>query len=325
MKLRRREFLRFAAGVAALPVVAPIGRAQVYPIRPVRLLVGYSAGGPTDITARLMGAWLSQRLDVQFIIENRPGAGTNLATAAVVRAPADGHTLLLVTVSSAVNATLYDNLDFNFIRDIAPVAGVLRAPNVMLVNPSLPVKTVAEFIACAKANPGKINMATAGNGSGPHIYGELFKMMAGVELVTVAYRGGLPGLTDLLAGQVQVMFEGTFSSIGYIRAGKLRALAVTTATRSAALPDVPTVGEFVPGYEASGFFGIGAPRNTPSEIVERLNSEINAGLADATLRERITDPGGVPLPLTPAEFGDLIVESTDKWAKVIRTVGIRAE
>ena len=325
MKLRRGEFLRFAAGVAALPIVAPIARAQAYPSRPVRLLVGYAAGGPTDITARLIGAWRSQRLGAQFVIENRPGAGTNIATAAVVRAPADGHTLQLVTVANAVNATLYDNLEFNFIRDIAPVAGVLRAPNVMLVNPSLPVKTVGEFIAYAKANPGKINMATAGNGSGPHIYGELFKMMAGVDLVTVAYRGGLTGLTDLLAGQVQVMFEGTASSLAYIRAGKLRALAVTTAARSAALPDVPTVGEFVAGYEASGFFGIGAPKNTPGEIVDRLNSEINAGLADARLKERITDLGGVPLPLTPAEFGNLIVESTDKWAKVIRTVGIRAE
>jgi tripartite-type tricarboxylate transporter receptor subunit TctC len=325
MEYSRRKFLKLAAGAAALPAASVGALAQAYPTRPVRVLVGFAAGGPTDITARLMSFWLSQRLGQQFVIENRPGAGTNLATAAVARAPADGYTLLLVTVANAVNASLYGNLDFNFINDVAAVAGIMRAPNVMVINPSVPAKTVPEFIAYAKANPGKINMATAGNGSGPHIYGELFKMMAGVDLVTVAYRGGAPALIDLLAGQTQVMFEGIASSIGYIRASKLRALAVTTATRSAALPDVSTIGESLPGYEASGFFGVGAPKNTPAEVVDRLNREINAGLADASIKERITDLGGIPMPMTSAEFGKLIVESTDKWAKVIRAFGIKAE
>jgi tripartite-type tricarboxylate transporter receptor subunit TctC len=324
MKASRRHFMRLAGGVVALPALPRIAAARAYPARPVHWLVGFAAGGPTDITARLMGSWLSQRFGQQFVIENRPGAGTNLATAAVARALADGYTLLLVTVANSVNASLYGNLEFNFINDITPVAGILRAPNVMVINPSVPARTLPEFIAYAKANPGRINMATAGNGSGPHIYGELFKMMAGVELVPIAYRGGAPGLTDLLAGQVQVMFEGIFSSLGYIRDGRLRALAVTTAARSAALPDVPTVSEFVPGYEASGFFGVGAPKNTPAEIVDKLNSEINAGLADPTLKARIVELGGVPIPMTPAEFGNLIVESTEKWAKVIRALGIKA-
>ena len=268
MKLPRRQFLHLAAGGAALPAVSRITWAQAYPTRPVHLIVGYAAAGPSDINARLIGQWLSGRLGQQFVVENRPGAGSTFATETVVRAPADGYTLLLVTLSNAISATLYDDLKFNFIRDIAPVASIMRAPSVMVVNPSVPATTVSEFIAYAKANPGKINMATAGNGSPPQAYGEMFKMMAGVDLASVAYRGGGPALVDLLGGQVQVMFESIASSIAYIRAGKLRALAVTTATRSATLPDVPTVAEFVPGYEASGWFGLGAPKNTPTQIIE---------------------------------------------------------
>ena len=323
MKLVRRQFLHLTAGAAALPLLPRVACALDYPARPVHLLVGYAAAGPTDISARLIGSWLSQRLGHQFVIENRPGAGTNIATAAVTRAPADGYTLLLVSTANAINATLYSNLDFDFIRDIAPVAGLTRGPAIMVVNPSVPAKTVPEFIAYAKANPGKINMATAGIGSGTHIYGELFKMMAGVDLIPVAYRGGGPAMTDLLAGQVQVMFEGIALALGYVRAGRLRALAVTTATRSPALPDVPTIGEFLPGYEASGFFGVGAPKNTPAEIVGKLNREINAGLTDPTMKTRIAELGSVPLPMTPDEFGTLIVESTEKWAKVIRKLGLK--
>jgi tripartite-type tricarboxylate transporter receptor subunit TctC len=323
MKLVRRQFLHLTAGAAALPLLPRVACALDYPARPVHLLVGYAAAGPTDISARLIGSWLSQRLGHQFVIENRPGAGTNIATAAVTRAPADGYTLLLVSTANAINATLYSNLDFDFIRDIAPVAGLTRGPAIMVVNPSVPAKTVPEFIAYAKANPGKINMATAGIGSGTHIFGELFKMMAGVDLIPVAYRGGGPAMTDLLAGQVQVMFEGIALALGYVRAGRLRALAVTTATRSPALPDVPTIGEFLPGYEASGFFGVGAPKNTPAEIVGKLNREINAGLADPTMKARIAELGSVPLPMTPDEFGTLIVESTEKWAKVIRKLGLK--
>ena len=323
MKLVRRQFLHLTAGAAALPFIARAACALDYPARPVHLLVGYAAGGPTDISARLIGSWLSQRLGRQFLVENRPGAGTNVATAAVTRAPADGYTLLLVSTANAINATLYSNLDFDFIRDIAPVAGLTRAPSILVVNPSVPAKTVPEFIAYAKARPGKINMATAGNGSGPHIYGELFKMMAGVDLVPVAYRGAGPAMTDLLGGQVQVMFEGSALALGYIRDGRLRALAVTTATRSPALPDIPTIGEFLPGYEASGFFGVGAPKNTPAEIVVKLNGEINAGLADTALKTRIAELGSVPLSMTPDAFGTLIVESTEKWAKVIRKLGLK--
>jgi tripartite-type tricarboxylate transporter receptor subunit TctC len=323
MKLARRRFFYLTAGAAALPIVPRIASAVDYPARPVHFLVGYAAAGPTDISARLMASWLSQRLGRQFVIENRPGAATNLATAAVVRAPADGYTLLLVTTANTINATLYNNLDFDFIRDIAPVAGLTRGPSILVVNPSVPAKTVPEFVAYAKAHPGKINMATAGNGSGPHIYGELFKMMAGVDLVPVAYRGAGPAMTDLLAGQVHVMFEGTALALGYVRDGRLRALAVTTATRSSALPDVPTIGEFLPGYEASGFFGVGAPKNTPAEIVTRLNGEINAGLADPAMKARIAELGSAPMPMTPDEFAALIVESTQKWAKVIRKLGLK--
>jgi tripartite-type tricarboxylate transporter receptor subunit TctC len=305
--------------------VARLARAETYPGRPVHIIVGFAAGGPNDISARLIGQWLSERLGQQFVVENRPGAGGNVATELVVRAPADGYTLLLVPAPAAINATLYDNLNFNFIRDIAPVAGILRVPEVMVVNPAVPASTVPEFIAYAKANPGKINMASAGNGTVPHVAGELFKFMTGVDLVRVGYRGGGPALVDLMGGQVQVMFEPTLSTIGYIRAAKLRALAVTSATRSAALPDVPTVGEFVPGYEATAWFGIGAPRNTPADIVGKLNSEINAGLVDAKFKDRLADMGGEPMPMSSADFAKFIADETEKWSKVVRAAGIKAE
>jgi tripartite-type tricarboxylate transporter receptor subunit TctC len=325
MKLPRRTFLHLAAGTAALPMLPRIASALEYPTRPARIIVGYAAAGPTDITGRLVGQWLSARLGQQFIVDNRPGAGSNVGTELVVQASPDGYTLLLVTTTNAINATLYDKLNFNFIRDIAPVGSIMRTANVMLVNPSSPAKTVPEFIAYAKANPGKINMATAGVGSPPHVYGELFKAMAGVDLISVHYRGGGPGLVDLLGGQVQVMFEGIVSSIGYIRAGKLRALAVTSAHRLDALPDVPTVGEFVPGYEASGWFGLGAPKNTPAPIIDTLNSEIDAELADPTMKARIADLGGSPMSMTPTAFGKFIADETEKWAKVIRAANIKAE
>jgi len=325
MQPPRRRFLRVAAGALAFPIATRIASALDYPTRPVRILVGFAPAGPTDIVARLAGQWLSQRLGRQFVIENRPGASSNMATEAVVRAPPDGYTLLVFGTPAAINATLYDNLSFNIIRDIAPIASVMRAPLVMLVNPSLPAKTIPEFVAYAKANPGKLNMATAGNGTTPHVCGELFNAMTGTDLVPVAYRGGAPGLMDLMGGQIQIMFEGVASSIGYIRAGKLRALAITSATRSAALPDVPTVGEFVPGYEASSFFGVGAPKGTPAEIVNKLNSEINAGLTNSELKERIADLGGAPMPLSPAEFGRLIADETEKWSKVIRAAKIKPE
>jgi tripartite-type tricarboxylate transporter receptor subunit TctC len=325
VSLPRRRFLHLAAGAAAFPALLRIAWAQAYPAHPVRIVVGFAAGGPNDISARLIGQWLAERLGQQFVIENRTGAGGNIATELVVRAPADGYTLLLVPAPAAINATLYDNLSFNFIRDIAPVAGILSVPEVMVVNPSVPANTVPEFIAYAKANPGKINLASAGNGSVPHVAGELFKFMAGLDLVRVGYRGGGPALVDLLGGQVQVMFEPTLSTIPYIRAGKLRALAVTSATRSPALPDIPTMGEFLPGYEATAWFGIGAPKNTPADIVEKLNQEISAGLADAKIKERLADLGGVPMPLTPAEFAKLIAAETEKWAKVIRAANIKLD
>jgi tripartite-type tricarboxylate transporter receptor subunit TctC len=321
----RRRFLAEAIGGAALPVLPRAALAQSYPTRPVHIIVGFAAGGPNDISARLIGQWLSERLGQQFVIENRPGAGGNAATEFVVRAPSDGYTLLLVPAPAAINATLYANLNFNFIRDIAPVAGVLRVPEVMVVNPSVPAKSVPEFIAYAKANPGKINLASAGNGTVPHVAGELFKFMTGVDLVRVGYRGGGPAVIDLIAGQVQVMFEPTLSTLPHIKDGKLRALAVSSATRSPALPDVPTVAETVPGYEATAWFGIGAPRNTPAEIVTKLNKEITAGLADPKLRERIEDLGGVPMPMAQADFGKLIVDETAKWAEVIKFAGIKLE
>jgi tripartite-type tricarboxylate transporter receptor subunit TctC len=325
MKLPRRIFLNLAAGAAALPAVSHIAWAQEYPTKPVRIIVGFAPGGGADIAARLIGQWLSERLGQSFVIENRPGAGSNIATEAVVRAPSDGYTLLLVSAPAAINATLYEKLSFNFIRDIAPVASISHVPHVMVVHPSFPAKTVPEFIAYAKANAGKINMASAGNGSTPHVAGELFKMMAGVNLIHVPYRSAGPALTDLLGGQVQVMFDNMASSIEHIRAGKLRPLAVTTTMRSETLPDVPTVSEFVPGYEVSNWFGVGAPKATPAEILDRLNKEINASLADPKLRARLADLGGTPLVGSPADFGKLIAAETEKWAKVIRAANIKPD
>ena len=325
MKLPRRKFLHLAAGAAALPALPRVASALDYPTRPVHLLVGFAAGGPLDTSARLIGQWLSERLGQPFVIENRPGAGSNLATEIVARAPPDGYTLLEASAANAWNAALYDNLSFNFIRDIALVAGVRRAAGVMEVNPSVPVRTVPEFIAYAKANPGKINMATGGAGSAPHLYGELFKMMAGVDLVTVNYRGSAPALPDLIAGQVQVMFDVVISSIGHIRAGKLRPLGVTTTTRLEVLPDVPPISDFLPGYEASSWDGIGAPANTPLEIAGILNKQVNAALADPTFKARLADLGAEPFAGSPAEFGKFIVDYTEKWGKVIRAAGIKAE
>jgi len=325
MKLPRRHFLNFAAGAAALPAALRIARAQAYPARPVRLIVPIAPAGAADITARLIGQWLSERLGQQFVIDNRPGGGGNIGTEAVVRAPADGYTLLLVGSFNATNATLYDKLNFNLIRDIAPIAGVFRGALVMLVHPSVPARSVPEFIAYAKANPGKISMASAGIGSTSHLAGELFKAMAGVNLVHVPYRGGGPAVNDLLGGQVQVYFASTPASIEYIKAGRLRALSLTTATRSDALPDIPTVGEFVPGYEATAWYGIGAPRATPAEIVDKLNKEINAALADPRMKARIVDLGGDVLALSPADFGKLIADETEKWGNVIRALNIRAD
>jgi tripartite-type tricarboxylate transporter receptor subunit TctC len=325
MKLPRRAFLQLAGVVTAAPVLPQVASALDYPRRPARIIVGYAAAGPTDISGRLVGQWLSGRLGQQFVVENRPGAGSNIGTELVVRAPPDGYTLLLVGTTNAINATLYGALNFNFIRDIAPVAGVMRITNVMVVNPSSPAQTVPDFISYAKANPGKINMATAGVGSPPHVYGELFNAMASVDLTPVHYRGGGPALVDLLSGQVQVMFEGITSSIEYIRAGRLRALAVTSATRSAALPEIPTVGEFVPGYEATAWFGLGAPNNTPAEIIDTLNREINEGLSDPTMKARIANLGGSPMPMTPSEFGKLIADETEKWSKVILEANIKVD
>jgi len=326
MKLpHRRQFLHLAAGAAALPAVSRIASAQTYPARPVRIVVGFPAGGGSDITARLMGQRLSERLGQPFVVENRPGAATNIATEAVVRAPADGYTLLLFGSSSAINATFYDKLPFNLIRDIAPVAGINRVPYVIVVNPSVPAKSVPEFVTYAKANPGKINMASSGNGSVQHVSGELFKMMTGISMVHVPYRGAAPALTDLLSGQVQVMFDAVSSSIEHIRAGKLRALAMTTATRSEALPDLPTVSDFVPGYETSSWSGIGAPKKTPMEIIDKLNEEINAALADPKIKARLDELGSVPMPMSPANFGGLIAESVEKWGKVISMANIKPE
>ena len=325
MRLPRRQFLHLAAAAAALPAVSRLAWAQTYPTRPVHVIVGFAAGGGVDITARLIGQWLSERLGQSFITENRPGAGGNIGTEAVVNAAPDGHTLLLATVPNAVNATLYEKLNFNFIRDIAPVAGIIRVPQVILVNPSLPAKTVPELISYAKANPGKVNMASAGNGSAPHMAGELFNVTAGVNMVHVPYRGQGPALTDLLGGQVQVLFATTPGTTEYVRTGKLRALAVTTAARAAVLPDLPVVADFLPGYEASQWYGVGAPKNTPAEIVERLNKEINAALADPKMKARFADIGGEPLAGSPAEFGKLIAAETEKWGKVVRAANLKPE
>jgi tripartite-type tricarboxylate transporter receptor subunit TctC len=325
VKLPRRDFLHLAAGAAALPALPGVASAQAYPTRPVRFVVGFPPGGINDITARLIGQWLSERMGQNFLIDNRSGAAGNIGTEAVVRAPADGYTILLAGTPDFTNATAYTRLNFNFIRDIAAVAGLLRAPLVMEVNPSVPVRSVPEFIAYAKANPGRINMGSAGVGAPIHVAGELFKMMTGIDMLHVPYRGSGPMLTDLLGGQVHVAFDTLPSSIEHIRSGKLRALAVTTAVRSEALPDVPTVSSFVPGYEASYLNGVGVPRNTPSEIIERLNREINAGLADPNMKARLADLGGTALVLSPGDFGKLIADETSKWAKVVRFAGIKAD
>jgi tripartite-type tricarboxylate transporter receptor subunit TctC len=325
MKLARRRFLHLATGAVAFPALLRIAMAQTYPTRPVRWIVGYPAGGSADLVARLIGQHLAERLGQPFVIENRPGAGNNIATEAVVRAPADGYTLLLVNPANAINATLYDNLNFNFLQDIAPVAGFMRVPNVAVVHPSVPAKTIPEFIAYAKANPGKINMASSGNGVPSHVAGELFKMMAGVDMVHVPYRGSAPALADLLGGQVQVMFDPLPSSIEHIRAGRLRPLAVTMTTRSDVIPDVPTLGDFLPGYEASTWFGVGVPRHTPAEIVNTLSREINAALADSKITARLTALGGTVLAGSPADFGKLIGEESAKWAKVIKFAGIKPD
>jgi tripartite-type tricarboxylate transporter receptor subunit TctC len=325
MRLPRRRFLQLAAAATAISSVSRIARAQSYPTKPVRVVVGFAPGGGNDIAARLISHWLSQRLGQQFIVENRPGAGSNIATEAVVRAPPDGYTLLLVAVSNAANATLYDKLSFNFIRDIAPVAGVLRVPNLVEVHPSVPVQTLPEFIAYAKANPGKVNMGSGGSGGPVHMTGELFNMMAGLKMQHVPYRGEAPALNDLIGGQVQVVFGSVPASIEYVRAGKLRALAVTTSTRSELLPDVPTVAESIPGYESSTWYGIGAPKDTPAEIIDRLNVEINAALGDPTLKTRVADLGGTVIGGSPTDFSELIASDTEKWGKVVRFAGIKPE
>lgn len=323
MSIVRRQFLQLAGAAAVTPLLPERARAQTYPMRPVHLIVGFPPGGGTDAVARLMGQRLSQRLGQQFVIDNRPGAGTNIATETVAKAAPDGHTLLLVGSPQAINATLYDKLNFNFVQDIAPIASIARGTYVMVVNPSFSAKTVPELIAYAKANPGKINMASSGTGTPPHVAGELFKMMSGINMLHVPYRGDAPALTDLLSGQVQVYFSSLSGAIEHIRAGKLRALAVTAATRSEALPDVPTVGDFVAGYEASGFWGIGTPKFTPPEIIEKLNKEINASLADPNLKAQFSELGATAFPLSPVEFGHFIAAETDKWGKVVKLSGAK--
>jgi tripartite-type tricarboxylate transporter receptor subunit TctC len=325
LKLPRRTFLHLAAGAAALPAVSRIARAQTYPARPVRIVVAAGAGGANDILARLIGEWLSARLGQQFIIENRPGGSNNIGTELVVRAPADGYTLLAISSVNVINTTLYEKLSFNFIRDIAPVATIIRTPNVIVVNSSFSAKTVPEFIAYAKANPGKVKMASGGSGTSGHVAGELFKMMTGVNMVHVPYRGAPPALTDLIGGQVQLMFDNMPNSIEHIRGGRLRPLAVTTATRWEGLPDVPTVGDFVPGYESSAWAGIGVPKNTPAEIVDKLNKEINTALADPKMKARLADLGAVPMPMTHIEFGKFVTDETEKWGKVVKFSGAKPD
>jgi tripartite-type tricarboxylate transporter receptor subunit TctC len=324
-RLSRRKILSLTAGAAMLPAAPKIARAQAYPSRPVLLLVGYAPGGPTDICARLISQWLSQRLNQQFVVENRSGAGSNIATEAAIHADPDGYTLLLTTSSNAINATLYPHLNFNFMQTMVPIAGIMQAPSVLEVNPSVPVKSTAEFIAYAKANPGKLNLGTAGNGSPPHMFAELFMYMTGVKLNVVGYRGGGPALVDLISGQVQVMFEGITSSIGYLRANKLRPLGVTSAKRSAALPDVPPIADVVPGYDATGWFGLSAPKGTPQPIIDTLAKEVAAALVDPTMKEKMANLGAEPMPMGPAEFGKLLADDTEKWGKVIRAANIHLD
>ena len=325
MKLARRRLLQLAAGAAALPAVTRMAAAQSYPARPLRMIIGYPPGGSADITARLTGQWLSERLGQPVVVESRPGAATNLATEAVVRAPGDGYTLLLVAPANAINATLYDKLSFNFLRDIVPVAGIIRFPNVVVVNPSLPIKTIPELIAYAKANPGKLNMASSGNGSTIHMSGELFKMLTGINMVHVPYRGGAPALTDLIAGQVHVMFDNVPTSAEHIKAGKLRGLAVTSTTRSSVLPDLPTVADVLPGYEASAWYGLGVPKNTPGEVIDTVNKAMNAVLADPKAQARFAELGASLLPGSPADFGKLLADETEKWGKVVKFSGAKPD
>jgi tripartite-type tricarboxylate transporter receptor subunit TctC len=325
MNAPRRQFLQLAAGAILLPASLSIARAQAYPAHPVRIIVGFAAGGTADIAARLIGQWLSERLGEPFIVENRTGSSGNIATETVVRAAPDGYTLLLAPPATAANTTLYEHLSFDFIRDTAPVVGIMRVPGVMEVNPTVPVKTVPEFIAYAKANPGKINMASAGSGTPQHVGGELFKLLTGIEMLHVPYRGNAPALADLLAGQVQVMFDTMPNSIQYIRAGQLRPLAVTTTTRWDGLPELPTVADFVPGYEASGWYGLVAPKSTPRAVIDKLNSEVNAALRDAKIKARLADMGGTVLGGPPEDFGTLVAAETEKWGKVIRAAHIKAE
>ena len=325
MKLSRRSLLHLSAGAVALPALSRRARAQTYPARPIRLIIGYTPGGSADITARLTGQWLSERLGQSVVVESRPGGGTNIATEAVVRAPPDGYTLLLVAPANAINATLYDKLNFEFLRDIVPVAGIIRFPNVVDVNPSLPVKSIPELIAYAKTNPGKLNMASSGNGATIHMSGELFKMMTGINMVHVPYRGGAPALTDLIAGQVHVMFDNLPTSAEHVRSGRLRGLAVTGTARSHVLPDLPTVADFLPGYEASAWYGLGAPRNTPAAVIDRLNDAVNAILADPTSQGRFAELGASLLPGSPADFGKLLADETEKWGKVVKFAGAKPD
>jgi tripartite-type tricarboxylate transporter receptor subunit TctC len=325
MKLPRRRFLHLLAGLAALPAMARIARAQTYPTRPVRVIVPFGSAGATDIVARLIAQWLSERLGQQFIIDNRPGAGSNLGTEAVIRSAPDGYTLLLVSPASAINATLYEKLSFNFMRDIAPVAGIVRFPNVMVANPALPVTTIRELITFAKANPGKINFASTGLGSTPHVNGELFKMMAGINMIHVPYRSAAAAMTDLLSGQMQLYLGTAAATVGYIKAGSLHALGVTSLTRTPTLPDVPTIAETVPGFEASAAYGLGAPTNTPIEIIAVLNREVNAALADTGMQARFAELGGAALPGSAADYHKMIAEETVKWAKVVKFAGVKVD
>jgi tripartite-type tricarboxylate transporter receptor subunit TctC len=323
MKMLRRQFLRLAGAAVALPAVSRIAHAQSYPARPVRLIIGYTPGGSADITARLMTQWLTERLGQSFVIDSRPGAGTNIATEAVVNAPPDGYTLLLVAPANAINATLYEKMNHNFMRDIVPVAGIIRFPNVVVVNPSVPVKTIPELIAYAKANPGTLNMASSGNGSTIHMSGELFKMMTGINMTHVPYRGGAPALTDMIGGQVQVMFDNIPTATEFVRSGQLRGLAVTGSGRSETLPDLPTVADFLPGYEAYSWYGLGAPKGTPPEIIEKLNHEINAILAEPKAKERFKELGASVIPGSPADFGKWVADETEKWGKVVKFAGAK--